>query len=203
MKLVFSPLSPYARKVLVLAHELNIADRLELVLVSVSPTNHEAVAYQHNPLGKVPTLIRDDGRAIADSRVICDFLLDSCGGAPTLHAGGEDSWDMRTRGAIAEGLTDAAMVARYEVALRPEAFQWREWVAAYEKKVVLALDHLENTAAAIRPDMLCLADITTACALGYLDFRFAHLNWRQGRPSLTQAYAEMAQRPSLLATAPA
>lgn len=203
MKLIFSPLSPYARKVLVLAHELNIADQLELVSVNVSPMNHDEVAYQHNPLGKVPTLVRGDGRHIVDSRVICDFLLDSYGSASTPHAGGEDSWEMRTRGSIAEGLTDAAMVARYEVALRPEAVHWREWVAAYEKKVVHALDYLESTALAIRPNMLSLADITTACALGYLDFRFAHLNWRQGRPRLTRAYSEMATRPSLIATAPA
>lgn len=203
MQLVFSRLSPYARKVLVLAHELGITDQLELVPVNVTPTNHDEVAYQHNPLGKVPTLVRDDGRRIIDSRVICDYLIDVYGGALKPYPGSEDPWDMRTRASVAEGLTDAAMVIRYEVALRPESLHWRDWVSAYEKKVFQALDHLENASPRIKADVLSLADIGTACALGYLDFRFAHLNWRQGRPGLTQAYSDMAKRPSLVATAPA
>ncbi|WP_431113089.1 glutathione S-transferase N-terminal domain-containing protein [Variovorax paradoxus] len=199
MKLIYSLLSPYARKVLVLAHELGIVDQLELVAAVVTPTTHDPVANLHNPLGKVPALVLADGQAIVDSRVICDYLLDAHGSA-SLSPDGAQLWRMRTRAAVAEGLMDAAMVVRYEVGLRPQAVQWKEWVAAYEKKIVQALDFLEQSAAGVATPIPSLADIGTACALGYLDFRFAHLEWRQGRPRLTAAYEALAQRPSMIAT---
>jgi glutathione S-transferase len=201
MKLIYSRLSPYARKVLVLAHELDIADQLELIAATVTPTTHDPVANLHNPLGKVPTLILEDGQVILDSRVICDYLLD-VHGSHFLPPPGPQLWRMRTRAAVAEGLTDAAMVARYELGLRPRAVQWDEWVAAYEKKITQALDFLERSAAEMATPIPSIADIGTACALGYLDFRFAHLQWRQGHPRLANAYEAIARRPSLIATRP-
>lgn len=185
---------------LVLAHELGIAERLELVPATVTPTTHDPVANLHNPLGKVPTLVLDDGRVILDSRVICDYLLDAHGPGPSSHPPG--LWRMRTRAAVAEGLTDAAMVVRYELGLRPEAVQWTEWVAAYEKKINQGLDYLEQCTTVVAAPIPSLADIGTACALGYLDFRFSHLRWREGRLQLTCAYEALARRPSLTATQP-
>ncbi|MDR6890673.1 MULTISPECIES: glutathione S-transferase N-terminal domain-containing protein [Variovorax] len=201
MKLIYSRLSPYARKVLVLAHELGIVEQLELVAATVTPTTHDAVANLHNPFGKVPTLLLEDGQVLLDSRVICDYLLDVYG-SPALSPSGAELWAMRTRAAVAEGLMDAAMVVRYEIGLRPEAVQWKEWVAAYEKKITQALDFLERSAANVATPMPSLADIGMACALGYLDFRFAHLNWRHGRPQLTAHHEALAGRPSLIATRP-
>jgi len=201
MKLIYSRLSPYVRKVVVLAHELRIVDRMELVPATVTPTTHDPVANLHNPLGKVPTLVLDDGQVILDSRVICEYLLDAHG-SPAPSSDGAELWRMRTRAAVAEGLMDAAMVVRYEVGLRPEAVQWTEWVVAYEKKINQALDYLEQCATGIATPIPSIADIGTACALGYLDFRFAYLSWREGRPQLASAYEALAQRPSLIATEP-
>jgi glutathione S-transferase len=201
MKLIYSQLSPYARKVLVLAHELGIVEQLELVAVTVTPTTHDPVANLHNPLGKVPALLLEDGQAILDSRVICDYLLDVHGSA-RMPADDAEFWRMRTRAAVAEGLTDAAMTVRYELGLRPQSVQWKEWVAAYEKKIIQALDFLEQSPAGAETPIPSVADIGVACALGYLDFRFAHLDWRQGRARLTDAYEALARRPSLMATRP-
>lgn len=199
MKLFYSPASPYARKVLVVAQELGIA--LEVVQVGANPAGAPDPALAAaNPLAKIPALLRDDGVAIHDSRVICEYL-DSLAGKPLTPPAGEARWSVLTEVSAADGLLDAALLARYEVALRPEPLRWPDWIAGQMGKIDRALDLFE--AGARDAENPSLADIAVACALGYLDFRFAAHDWRASRPKLAAFFAAISERPSLKSTAPA
>lgn len=197
MKLFSSGASPYARKVAVAAHEAGLIDRIEIVGVTVTPVGVNAQVAAANPLTKVPTLVLDDGTALYDSRVIVEYLDHLSGGR--LVPAGDDRWRVLRDQATADGLMDAALLARYERALRPEPLRWAEWDAGQVGKVERALDLLE---AEFRPaqDAPQIGDIAVACALSYLDFRFAELGWRTGRPKLAAFAEAFAARPSMTAT---
>lgn len=199
MKLLYSPASPYARKVLVLAHETGVFSRLEVVTAGASPTGPSPDVAAHNPLGKIPALVLDDGTALYDSRVICEYL-DGLSQGPRLFPEGTARWDALVRQALADGLLDAALLARYERVLRPEPQRWDAWDAGQTAKIRAALDRFE----AVVADMpaLDIGTVTMACALGYLDFRFPDLAWRDGRPATAAWYAVFEGRPSMAATAP-
>lgn len=200
MRLFYSATSPYVRKVLVCAHEAGLRSAIELAPATVSPVSENADVAAANPLTKVPTLVLDDGTALFDSRVIVEYL-DHLSGGRLLPAAGSDRWRVLRDQATADGLTDAALLARYERALRPEALQWPEWDAGQVGKIRRALDELERQ---FQPSSAApfVGDIAVACALGYLDFRFPELGWRQGHPRLTAFDAAMAVRPSMQASAP-
>ena len=138
MKLYYSPASPYARKCLVCAHELGLADRIELIPVSVSPVASNPAINQHNPLGKVPALLTDDGLALYDSRVICEYL-NTLGGEMLIPAQTPARWQTLTRQALADGLQDAALLARYETAMRPAELCWEDWLQGQLEKIRLGL----------------------------------------------------------------
>jgi glutathione S-transferase len=168
--------------------------------VAVSPVSQNADVAAANPLTKVPTLVLDDGTALFDSRVIVEYL-DHRSGGRLLPPPGPERWRVLRDQAIADGLTDAALLARYERALRPQALRWDEWDAGQIGKIGRALDELERGFAPAAAAPLA-GDIAVACALGYLDLRFPELGWRQGRPRLTAFDAAMAARPSMQASAP-
>ncbi len=199
MKLYYSQASPYVRKVLVAAHETGLAADIELVPVTVTPVAPDAAVTAANPLGKLPTLVTDDGAALYDSRVILEWLDERSSGR-LVPDEGPARWRALTIQATADGLLDAALLARYETWLRPEALRWDDWTDGQLGKVTRALDQLE--AAFVPADPPRLAEIAVACALGYLDFRFPQLGWRDGRPKLTAFEAAMAARPSMQATRP-
>jgi glutathione S-transferase len=199
MKLLYSPASPYARKVLVLAHETGQAGAITVEAATPSPTAGAPDIARHNPLGKVPALILDDGTCLYDSRVICEYLDARSQGA-RLFPAGEARWDALVRQALADGLLDAALSARYERVLRPEPLRWDAWDAGQIAKITAALDRIE----AVVADMptLDIGTVAIACALGYLDFRYPDLAWRQGRPAAAAWYAVVEGRPSMTATEP-
>lgn len=200
MKLLSSGASPYARKVAVAAHEAGLIDRIEIVSVTVSPVSVNPEVSAANPLTKVPTLLLDDGAALFDSRVIVDYLDELSGGR--LVPAGAARWPALRDQAAADGLMDAALLARYERALRPEALRWAEWDAGQIGKIERALDMFEAgfTPSAGAPQ---IGDIALACALSYLDFRFADLGWRNGRSRLAAFAEAFNARPSMQATQPA
>jgi len=200
MKLFYSPPSPFARMVVIAAHELGVIDRIELVNVSVSPVGDNAAVSAANPLGKIPALVTDQGAGLFDSRVIVDFL-DSLGDRRLCPASGERRWTILTEVALACGVSDAALLARYEEALRPEPLRWSEWRAGQMAKVARALDALEASERRA-DDGVTIADIAVAASLGYLDFRFAEEDWRAGRPRLAAFLDAFSRRPSWTATAP-
>ena len=200
MQLYFNPASPYVRKVRVTAHELGLADEINLISVSLTPVSpHEGVR-SSNPIGKIPALITDDGAALYDSPVICEYLDARAGGNRIFPAAGAARWTALRRQSIADGIMDAAVLTRYEEAVRPKELRWQEWIDGQLLKIRTALHALERENLA---GVFDIGTIAIACALGYLDLRVASEGWRQSRPRRAAWADEIAQRPSLPATAPA
>jgi len=199
MKLFYASASPFVRKVMMLAIETGIADDIELVRVAVAPTNPNPDVCADNPVGKIPTLVRDDGGALYDSRVICEYLDTLHGGTPMFPEHGETRWTAVRRQALADGIMDAAVNARYETFLRPEALRWTDWVEGQMGKVRRGLDVLEGERL---NGILDIGTIAIACALGYMDFRYPDEGWRDSRPGLAAWFEEMSARSSMTGTVP-
>lgn len=174
-----SPASPFGRKVKMAAAELGLSDRIEIV---VADTNDPAEPLrQQNPLGKIPTLVLEDGMTLFDSRVIVDYLDHLAGGNRLIPAGEARFAQLRLQ-ALADGLCDAALLQVYETRFRPEEGRSAAWVANQAGKVSRALAALE-AAPPVYPDRPRIGEIALACALGYLDLRFAG-TWRADHPRL-------------------
>jgi glutathione S-transferase len=199
VKLFHSPTSPFVRKCLVAAHEVGLQDRLQWTSSAPHPVNRDRVLVASNPLGQVPTLVTDEGLVLYDSRVISEYLDSLCGGR-LIPAGGL-RWIALVDQALADGLLDAAVLIRYETAVRPEALRSSDWVAGQMDKVGCALAELERRAGALG-DRIDVGTIAVACALGYLDFRFAPLTWRAQCPTLDRWFEGFDARKSMRATAP-
>lgn len=200
MKLFYSATSPFVRKCLVCAHELGLRDRLEFLSASPHPVNRDRSLMARNPLGQVPTLVTDDGVVLYDSRVICEYF-DSLAGGGLIPAAGAARWHALLEQSLADGIMDAAVLSRYETAVRPESLRWADWVAGQLDKVHSALAEIEQRAGGFA-DRIDIGTIAVACALGYLDFRYAALEWRQGHPQAAAWHADFARRVSMTATQP-
>jgi len=201
MKLYFSGTSPFVRKITVLAAEAGIEGKIQRAPASVLGPGSEVA--KDNPLGKVPCLITDDGQALYDSPVICEYLDSQHNGAKLFPAAGPARWAALRRQALGDGIMDAA-VARVMEGRRPEN---ERSPAAQEKgrKVIAgALDSLEAEADKLGDpkDATDIGAITIGCALGYMDLRHSADNWRQGRPKLAKWFEAFSQRPSMSATVP-
>jgi glutathione S-transferase len=196
VKLLMTGASPYARKVLVLAWERGLREQIELVVVNPHERPAELVAA--NPLSKVPTLIADDGSVHVDSFAIC-LYLDTLGNHPPLALpDGPDRWSVLQRHALANGILDCSVSRRVESlkAPEPDRLAWMERQAQTADRV---LDRFESQVAELGT-RIALDTITLACALSYLDFRFAADDWRVGRPRLAAWHTEFEKRPSMQAT---
>lgn len=200
MKLLKAGPSPFVRKVLVTLHETGQTDSVETVDVTASPMGADAALAAANPLGKIPCLIREDGPAIYDSRVICRFLNDRAGSALYPEA---RQWEVLTLEATADGIMEAAVLMVYEARFRPEDLQFADWVEGQWSKVTRALDALNTRWMSHLHGPIDISQIGVACALGYLDLRHDARNWRDGRDGLAAWYTEFCRRESMLATAPA
>lgn len=200
MKLYWSSRSPFVRKVMVFAHECGLASQLKLERTLVAMNNPNRGLLKTNPTGKIPTLELDDGRALYDSTVICEYLDSRHQGARLFPAAGEARWTALRRHALGNNLTDNLMLWRNEL-LRPAAQQSPETLAAFELKVRNALDALELEAGALAQETLTIGHIAIAVALSYIDFRFATLGWREGHQRLARWYEDYSQRPAMRETA--
>ena len=201
MKLHYNVASPYVRKVVAVAIETGLRERLELAERKMSPVNPSAELNRDNPLGKIPCLVTDDGMVLYDSRVVCEYL-DGLHRGPKMFPAAEPArWEALRRQAEGDGMLDAGVGARYETFLRPEERRWLEWVQGQKAKIARALDALDGEAASFG-DTVDIGTITIGCALGYLDFRYAADDWRRGRPELAAWYDTFARRPSMAETAP-
>lgn len=201
MKLYWSPRSPFARKVMIFAHEAGLAGRIECVptLVVMSKPNRELM--HTNPLGKIPTLVTDDGRILYDSLVICEYL-DSLHHGPRLFpAAGEARWDALRRHALGNNMLDNLVLWRNE-GLRPQPQQSVELCAAFDLKIRSAVSSIERETDALAAMPVDIGHLTIGCALGYIDFRFPQLAWREDNARLAAWYAAFAQRPSMQCTLP-
>ena len=204
MKLLSSSATPFGRKVEVVAIEKGLIDGMEVVATSTSPTSpHEGLA-RVNPLIKIPTLILDDGRALYDSLVICDYF-DTLRPPRVIPESGTGRWDVLTVHALASGICDAAVSSRYEQALRPEPLRWPDWIKSQMKKIGSGLDWLDGNVTMLGDAGTATVDlgqVAVGCALDYLDFRFPELDWRRTRPRLAAWHSEFANRPSMQRTRP-
>ena len=201
MKLFHSPTSPYVRKVMVTAIEKGLESKIEKMNTAASPIKREAALTSKNPLGKVPCLITDDGRALFDSPVICAYI-DTLKAPHLTPADANARFDAMTLEALADGFLDAGILLRYEGAMRPEPKRWDEWVNGQMAKIEGALDALETTYAAQLTGPLTIGQIAVGCALGWFDFRYGHVDWRKSRPKLAAFAKTFGERPSMKATMP-
>jgi glutathione S-transferase len=201
MTFYYSPSSPYARKVRVLAIETGLDRKMELVNVALSPVAPNADVSRHNPIGKLPAL-SVKGLDLFDSPLICEYLDSKHEGRSLIPRKGKSRWQALRLQAMADGLLDAALLVRYEGSLRPEEKRWADWSAGQMKKIEGVLDQLEAEAGSLKGKP-AIGSISVGCALGYLDFRFASHDWRGKRPKLAKWYGAFAKLPSMKATAPA
>jgi glutathione S-transferase len=202
MTLFHNPASPYVRKVMVLLHETGQLNRVALQHSQLSPVSPDAALNQDNPLGKIPALRLADGNVLHDSRVILDYLDHQHVGNPLIPRDGSARWRRLTLASLADGIMDAAVLIRYEVALRPPEKHWDAWLDGQRDKIRRGLALLEADAIAELTSHFDVAAISVACALGYLDLRHPDLEWRTVNPKLANWYFEVSQRPSMLATMP-
>jgi glutathione S-transferase len=196
MKLHFSATSPYVRKVVVVAAETGLSDRIEWL----TPATAAAIGAV-NPLAKVPALITDHGDALYDSPVICEYLDSLHDGEKMVPAGGDARWNALRLQALGDGILDAGLLIVMEGRRENEAERSAGFVDFQKRKIVAALDALEARHSSLGdgPD---IGTITVGCALGYVDFRLGDLVWRSPRPALAAWFEGQSKRPAMAASVP-
>jgi glutathione S-transferase len=202
MKLIGALTSPYVRKVRIVMAEKRLDYQLELEDV----WNRDTIM-KSNPLGKVPCLVMEGGEAVFDSRVIVEYVDTLSPVGKLIPDRGRERTEVRTWEALADGVMDAAILARLEQTWpgRSEGQRSAAWISRQMDKVHASLVAMSQ---GLGEKPFCagthfsLADIATGCALGYLDFRFAHIDWRSQYPNLEKLEAKLAQRQSFIDTVP-
>jgi len=198
MKLIMSPPSPFARKARVVLRETGLIDRVEEVQVSTTPLASDAQALAANPLGKIPALIREDGPAIYDSRVITRYLNDmaDAGLYPTTGL-----YEILTLEATADAIMEAAVGMIYGERYRDGA-DATEWTAAQWGKAARAIATINSRWMSHLKGPLNMAQIAVSCALSYVDLRHDARNWRAGNDALATWQAEFEDRDAMQSTKP-
>jgi glutathione S-transferase len=199
MQLLIAVASPFVRKVRVVLRETKQLADVEEVNVSTTPIASDPVVVAANPTGKIPALIRDDGPAIYDSRVITRYL--DARAKANLYP--ENAlWEVLTLEATADAIMDASVLLIYEVRFRPEPMQSADWMTGQWAKVTRGLDALESRWLSHLAGPLHMGQIGVGCALGYLDFRHPTYDWRIDHPGLAAWFGSFSQRDSMKDTAP-
>ncbi|HEY0200910.1 MAG TPA: glutathione S-transferase C-terminal domain-containing protein [Burkholderiaceae bacterium] len=204
MKLIGSRTSPYVRKVRVVLAE----KKLDCHFVEENPWAEGSTIGASNPIGKVPCLIMDGGEAVFDSRVIVEYLDTLSPVGKLIPPSGRERVEVKTWEALADGLLDAAVLARLEAtwAGRSEGERSQAWI---DRQLGKAHAGLQAMGKGLGDKAFCggihftLADVAVGCALGWLDFRFPEIAWRADHPNLARLYDKLVQRPSFAETVPA
>lgn len=201
MKLFMLPPSPFVRKARIIIHELGLTRMVEEVQADLADRTE---LRKVNPLGKIPALVLDDGSILVDSPVICEYLDDLGGGKffpkPNIWGDSKGRWKALTLQALGDGICDAAVAHRLET-MRPAEQQSSETRAKHMTAITLTLDVLERQASRFA-EAPTIGEISVGCALGYLDFRFADVPWREGRPQLASWFGTFEKMSSMQATKP-
>ena len=203
MKLIGSTTSPYVRKVRVVMAE----KKLEYAFVQEDVWAEGTTISGSNPLGKVPCLIMEGAEALFDSRVIVEYLDTLSPVGKLIPAVGRERAEIKTWEALADGVLDASILARLEAtwAGRSEQERSQAWI---DRQIQKVNDALKAMSLGLGDKPFCsgihltLADIAVGCALGYLDFRFPDLSWRNEYPNLVKLHDKLMQRPSFADTVP-
>lgn len=203
MKLIGSNTSPYVRKVRIVMAE----KKLDYDFVLEDVWSEQSRIGDANPLGKVPCLIMEGGEALFDSRVIVEYLDTLSPVGKLIPAVGRERAEVKTWEALADGVMDAALLARMEAVWdkRTDAQRSQAWIDRQLGKIDASLEAM-SAGLGDKPyctgNHLSLADIAVGCALGYLDFRFPQVGWRNEHPSLVRLLEKLEQRPSFADTVP-
>ena len=199
MKLHWSPRSPFVRKVMIVAHEAGLADRLTLERTVAATTKPHPELMRDNPLSKIPTLVLDDGTVVYDSPVICEYLDRMHAGPKLFPPDGAARMTALRRQALGDGFLDFLLLWRDERARAQPSDVHLASYAAKRKSTLAAIDReVDNLAASA----FSIGHIALGCALGYLDFRFVAEDWRGDHPRLARWHAGFGARPSVQATEP-
>ena len=203
MKLIGAVTSPYVRKVRIVMAEKKL--EYEFVQEDVWAASTSIVA--SNPLGKVPCLLMETGEALYDSRVIVEYLDTLSPVGKLIPPSGRERTEVKVWEALADGLLDASIAARLEATWtgRTDAQRCSAWIDRQMDKIHASLAAMER-GLGDKPFCsgvhLSLSDVAVGCALGYLDFRFASLDWRSAYPQLARLQEKLAQRQSFIDTCP-
>ena len=201
MKLIGSATSPYVRKVRIVMAEKKLD--YQFVLEDVWAEN--STISTSSPLGKVPCLVMEGGEAVFDSRVIVEYLDTLSPVGKLIPAQGRERTEVKTWEALADGVMDAALLARLEATWAGRSAEQRcdAWIRRQMGKIDTALQAMTK---GLGDKAYCsgvhfsLADVAVGCALGYLDFRFPEINWRETHPKLAKLQEKLALRPSFVET---
>lgn len=204
MKLIGSTTSPYVRKVRVVMAE----KKLDYQFVEEDVWSADTTIMQSNPLGKVPCLVMEGGEALFDSRVIVEYLDTLSPVGKLIPAVGRERAEVKTWEALADGVLDALVLARLEAhwAGRKKEQRSQAWI---DRQIDKAQASLKAMSQGLGDKPFCagiylsLADLAVGCALGYLDFRFAEIDWRSAYPNLAKLQDKLMQRSSFAETLPA
>ncbi|MBI3374871.1 MAG: glutathione S-transferase [Betaproteobacteria bacterium] len=201
MKLHWSPRSPYVRKVMIVAYEAGLVDRIERMRSVAAMRKPNPAIMRDNPLSKIPTLVLDDGRVLFDSAVICEYLDSLHARTPLFPKSGQTRWDALRWHALGDGLLDALILWRNEREREPGQ-RLQDLMEAFELKTRAALAVLDRETQPLEAAPFGIGHIAIVCALGYLDFRFAGFDWRSGHQQIAAWFDKQSQRPSVQNTAP-
>ncbi len=203
MKLIGSATSPYVRKVRIVMAEKKLD--FQFILEDVWAANTTITA--SNPLGKVPCLVMEGGEAVFDSRVIVEYLDTLSPVGKLIPTQGRERAEVKTWEALADGLLDAAILARLEATWGGRTAKQRSdaWIDRQMGKIDATLKAMST---GLGDKAFCsgihfsLSDIAVGCALGYLDLRFTQINWREMYPNLARLQDKLMQRASFAETVP-
>jgi glutathione S-transferase len=200
MKLLYTPNSPYARKVRIVALEKHIDVELQEVVLA----DPDCPVKKYNPLGKVPVLVLDDNDSVYDSKVIVEYLDNRAPGTHLIPQDNTSKMITRRWESLADGICDAAVAAMLEGRREP-AQQSQANIDKQLAKVLLGLEVLNLDITKKKwcvNETFSLADIALGCMLGYVDLRFKHLQWQDKFPNLAKHYSVLVKRPSFKQTMP-
>lgn len=199
LQLHWSPKSPFVRKVMVCVHELGMDIEIAKIRSVAAMLKPNTALMRDNPLSKIPTLLLDDGSTLFDSVVICEYLNERANGT-LFPASGPDKWQALRWHALGNGWLDALILWRNE---REREHPSQTLMDAFDLKTKAVLSQLEAEVNVLAAAPLSIGTVTLGCALGYLDYRFEDLGWRDHAPALAAWFAEWRQRPSFVLTEPA
>lgn len=202
MKLYYGTTSPYVRKVIVAGIELGLDGQIERV--ETLPWETGTKYGNVNPVGKVPTLITDTGQVIYDSPVIIDYFDSLHDGSKLIPAAGPERYGVLRIAALADGMMDAVILLFSELTRRPKEFHWDFWDDRMRHTVARSLDALETDAATFDPSKPDLGQITTACGVGWIEFRLEVLgiDFRERHPTLSAWFDTFSARDSMKSSMP-
>jgi glutathione S-transferase len=200
MKLHYDVISPFSRACLVIAHEVGLAGKIEIVPPGgVPPTTVHPGVSAANPIGKIPVLVTDHGHPLFDSRVIVEYLCHISGNKTLIPDDGVKRFRVLTVQAIGQGAADAGVSLRYETAMRPKEIQWQAWKDRQQQRILACAADLERNWAKDLAEATA-GSLMAAVAYEYIGFRLPDIRWRDAHPALAGLLDKLSARPSMQAT---